>query len=375
MRIATSLHLQRRVLWQAALGGGLKMERPFTATQQARRKIMPALDVPMPMMPSASLGWSPDATNGRTDVRSMPTISSGPGPGSCKLSVSVCICARNRPHELRRALDSISESSIAPAQIIVSDDSDDGRVEALVAGHELSIAYTRGPRTGLGANRNNAITVATGDYLLFLDDDATLGRDFFREMEHRMSGMTDVYRARAIFTGIEVKFGVTVVPNGQGILGFQSRPYEPGESLRTVVINAALFPRQLFDKVRFDSCLSYGYDEVDLTTQAVALGFTIVPCFDAINCHYPSSVGREEYRPFTDASRLYVTLKRRRWTEGSQLRAWSGFGLAIIHLYIASIKRAGLSGCREARRTVAQAWVYYSRFVESSQIAGRSELT
>jgi GT2 family glycosyltransferase len=311
--------------------------------------------------------------NETTGVRSMSTTSYGPNP--VKLGVSVCICARNRPDELRRALASLSQSSLAPTQIIVSDDSDDDRIEALVVDHELSITYTRGPRMGLGANRNNAISLATGDYLLFLDDDAALGKDFFREMERRMAGMTVARRARTISAGVEVKSGRTIVPNEQGVLGFQSRAYGPDDSLHTVVINAALFPRLLFDKVRFDPSLSYGYDEVDVTTQAVALGFTIIPCFDAVNFHYPSPVGREEYHPFTDASRLYVTLKRRRWTEGSRLRAWPGFGLAIMHLYLASIKRSGLSGFRESRRTVAQAWAYYTRFVQSAQLTGKSGLT
>jgi len=325
------------------------------------------------MTPSTSLGWSPDAMDETTDVGSTSTTSLGPDP--FKLSVSVCICARNRPDDLRRALASVSQSSLAPAQIIVSDDSDDDRVKALVVDHELSIAYTRGPRTGLGANRNNAISLATGDYLLFMDDDAALGEDFFHEMERYMAGMTVARRARTIFTGVEVKSGRTIVPNEQGVLGFQSRAYESDDSLRTVVINAALFPRRLFDRVRFDPSLSYGYDEVDVTTQAVALGFTIWPCFDAVNFHYPSPVGREGYHHFTDASRLYVTLKRRRWTEESRLRAWPGFGLAILHLYIASIKRSGLGGFREARRAVAQAWAYYTRFVESAQIASKSEFT
>jgi glycosyltransferase involved in cell wall biosynthesis len=286
-----------------------------------------------------------------------------------KLSVSVCICARNRPDELRRALTSVSRSSLAPTQIIVSDDSDDDRIISLVADHELSITYTRGPRLGLGANRNHAISLATGEHILFLDDDAALGEDFLREIGRRMATVAGDRRARTIFAGVEVKSGRTIVPNRQGVLGFQSRAYDPEDSLCTVVINAALFPRRLFGEVCFDPSLLYGYDEVDVTTQAVALGFTITPCFDAVNFHYPSPVGRDEYLPFADASRLYVTLKRRRWTEGSRLRAWPGFGLAIIHVYLASIKRAGFDGFDEAHRTVAQAWAYYTNFVKSARIA------
>jgi len=260
----------------------------------------------------------------------------------------------------------VSQSSLAPKQIVVSDDSDDDTVASLVADHPLSITYTRGPRSGLGANRNHAISLTTGEHLLFLDDDAALGKDFLREVDSCLVSMPAERRVKAIVTGVEIKSGCTILPNKQGFLGFQSRPYRRREPLQTVVINAALFPRRLFDDVQFDPQLIYGSDEVDITTQAVSLGFEIAPCFTAANYHYQSLVGRAEYRSFTDASRLYVTLKRRRWTEGSRLRGWGGFWFAALHAYLAAIKRRGLPGILEAQGTIAQARAYYANFLQSA---------
>ncbi len=252
----------------------------------------------------------------------------------------------------------------------MSDDSDNDESESLVVTNPLPITYARGPRSGLGANRNCAIAAATGDYLLFLDDDAMLGQDFLRDVERRFADVPPDSRARTILTGTEIKAGETVRPNEQGFLGFQSRRYRQHEPLRTVVINAALFPRGLFDQVLFDPQLSYGFDEVDFTTQAVACGFVIVPCFEASNLHLPSTVGRAEYGSLAGASRLYVTLKRRRWTERSPVRAWVGFAVAAAHLYLASIKRNGLSGgLAAAHSTVNQAWSYYSAFARSRKTA------
>ncbi len=278
-------------------------------------------------------------------------------------SASVCICTRNRPAELRRALDSIAASSRQPTQVIVSDDGDEDGAAALVAAHPLPIVYTAGPRSGLGANRNHAITVATGDYLLFLDDDGALGETFLEQVGRVLGGLDPERRARAIVTGADIEDGRLVTPNDQGLLGFQSRAYKPGAPLHTVVINAALFPRRLFEDVGFDPNLRYGFDEVDITTQAVARGFTIVPCFDAVNYHFPSPVGRAEYRDQASASRLYVTLKRRRWTEGSRLRAWFGFVLGVAHLFAASVKRRGPAGIGDARRTVGLARTHYAAFL------------
>jgi glycosyltransferase involved in cell wall biosynthesis len=297
----------------------------------------------------------------------MSAVASGP----TTLSVSVCICTRNRPAELRRALDSIAASSLQPSQVIVSDDGDEAATTALVAAHPLTIAYTQGPHSGLGANRNHAVSVASGDYLLFLDDDGTLGETFLEQVVHALAELRPEERARTIVTGADIEDGRVVVPNDQGLLGFQSRAYRPEEPLHTVVINAALFPRRVFEGIRFDTNLKYGFDEVDITTQAVARGYNIVPCFDAVNYHFPSTIGRGEYQHLASASRLYVTLKRRRWTEESPLRGWLGFTLAVAHLYAAAVKRRGLAGINEASRTVAQARTYYAAFVADREEAGR----
>ena len=137
------------------------------------------------------------------------------------------------------------------------------------------------------------------------------------------------------------------------------------------MINAALFPRELFDRVRFDPRLKYGLDEVDLTTQAVACGYRIVPCFEASNSHFPSDLGREGYGEAAIAARLYVTLKRRRFTEGSRLRGWTGFGLAAAHAYLAACKRYGpRAGTRLGNRTLKAAWSYYEKYKRGQGLSG-----
>jgi glycosyltransferase involved in cell wall biosynthesis len=249
-------------------------------------------------------------------------------------------------------------------QIVVADDSDDNRVLEVVDQQSLEVIYIKGPRVGLGANRNAALDRATEDYVLFLDDDAELGPDYLRIVRDRLRELPQGIRERTIVTGAEVQHGRAITPSEQGILGFQNRPYQDGEPMRTVVINATLFPRGLFQSVRFDPLLRYGYDEVDMTTQAVEAGFTIIPCFNAVNYHFPSQINRHEYQIYMNASRLYVTLKRRRWTEQRPLRAWLGFGLAVSHVYLGSIRRkSGIAGMREARRTVGQSLAYYANFV------------
>lgn len=288
--------------------------------------------------------------------------------------ISVCICTRDRTVDLTRALASIAASSVAPAQVVVSDDGADGSAAAVADAAAIAVDYVRGPGTGLGANRNRAIAAATGDYLLFLDDDAELGGEFLARVAAVIGTVPASARRRTIVTGAELNRGSVVTPNEQDLLGFQSRPYRPGESLKTVVINAAIFPRALFGEIGFDPLLRYGCDEVDVSTQAVARGYSILPCFEATNLHSPSPVGRESYDAAANVARLYVTLKRRRLTERSPLRGWSGFALAAGHTCLAAIRREGpRRGGADAARTIATALEYYS--THSSRAAASGEAT
>ena len=290
-----------------------------------------------------------DQTGAGTPRTAMSSVAAD----SRTLSASICICTRNRPAELRRALDSIAASSLQPSQVVVSDDGDEDGVAALVAAHPLPIVYTEGPRSGLGANRNHAISVATGDYLLFLDDDGALGETFLEQVESVLSGLDPERRARTIVTGADIEDGRLVVPNDQGLLGFSRVPTGRGR----LCAPSSSTPRS--------SRAGSSRASVSTPTSGTAstrstspprrwrMGFTIVPCFDAVNYHFPSPVGRDEYRDLASASRLYVTLKRRRWTEGSRLRAWA----RLRPRGRASVRRLGQAQRpRRDRRGPADGW-------------------
>jgi glycosyltransferase involved in cell wall biosynthesis len=274
-------------------------------------------------------------------------------------SLSVCICTRNRPEDLEKALRSIAGSSAVVHEVIVSDDSTDERSRELVQTRFPDARWVVGPRIGLGANRNRALDATTGSHVLFIDDDVELGPDFVALMQARWAALPASDRDRAILAGSETNRGHRVTPNEQSFLGFQQRPYRPGEPLRTVVINAAVFPRSMFDAVRFDPQLVYGYDEVDVTTRAIAHGYVIHPSLEIANRHSPSPVNRDYYRPFTDASRLYVTARRRGRTEGRRAAAGLFLVAASAHLAVHAVRRDGIRGLTRAATTLRIAGSYF----------------
>ena len=252
--------------------------------------------------------------------------------------LSICICTRNRPDELRKALNSIQLSTRRPYEVVVSDDGTNAHTRELISEHYPEVRYNEGPRRGLCANRNAAIAVTSGTHILFIDDDVTLTSDFIEQMTATYRLTPAAQRDRCIFTGSELNDGRRVCPNGQSFLGFQSRAYRPGEKYETVVINATVFPKALFERLLFNENIVYGYDEVDMTTRAVSHGFSIVPVLNAWNTHTPSTINRDEYRPYIDASRLYVTYRRYLFTERRVLKALVFAVLAPVHLLLHLLK-------------------------------------
>lgn len=262
------------------------------------------------------------------------------------MRLTVCICTRNRPDELDGALASIARSSVPVHEVVVSDDSGDDASRAVAERH--GARWHRGPRAGLGPNRNAAARAATGSHVLFLDDDARLGRDF-------VARVAPLATEGVIVTGREDNDGRIVEARAVDRLGFQSRPYRPGEPRHTIVINATVFPREALERLGFDEHLVYGYDEVDITGRAVAEGYRVVERADAINHHHPSPVNRDYYAPHVHASRLYITIKHRIRVRRQPLRGTVVAGALVVHLFAAQMRRDGLTGARSAARSVAEA--------------------
>ena len=259
--------------------------------------------------------------------------------------VSVCICTRNRPEELKNALNSIERSTYPVYEVIVSDDSTNHETQALAESSFPKVKYLPGPRRGLGANRNNALKAVTGSHVLFIDDDVVLGETFLETILTALDAKAQTEDAsHLIVTGIEKTDDMLVFPHEQDFLGFQKIDYKEGDTLKSVVINSAVFPIDIFKKVVFDEKLVYGCDEVDFTTRAVQEGYKILLCPEAINLHFPSTVNREFYQPYHEASRLYVTFKRYFSTEKKALKALAYLGIASAHTFAHTLKLEGLRG-------------------------------
>jgi len=107
---------------------------------------------------------------------------------------SIVVPTYNRRELVVRAVTSIATARRPwPCElIVVVDGSPDGTAEALRA-LELSLPMTvlEQPNQGAAAARNAGAAAATGQYLLFIDDDMTVDPDLLVEHERTLAGGAD----------------------------------------------------------------------------------------------------------------------------------------------------------------------------------------
>lgn len=90
------------------------------------------------------------------------------------LTFSVCIITYRRPALLQLCLDCIApgQQTLDPSkyEVVVSDDCPDQSARYIVERSGFA-RWIQGPSQGIAANRNNAVKAATGDWIVFVDDD------------------------------------------------------------------------------------------------------------------------------------------------------------------------------------------------------------
>jgi GT2 family glycosyltransferase len=100
---------------------------------------------------------------------------------------SLVICTRDRPEELQRCLAGLHRQSVPPGEVIVVDNASRAattRDVALAAG----VTYLREDRPGLDFARNTGATAASGEIVIYADDDTELHP---RLIEHTLAAFDD----------------------------------------------------------------------------------------------------------------------------------------------------------------------------------------
>ncbi|MCT0227565.1 glycosyltransferase [Synechococcus sp. CS-1331] len=116
------------------------------------------------------------------------------------LILSICIVSYKRPAYLRLCLDSIAVSlrHLEPKtyEVLVSDDCPNQSALQVVNDYDFT-KWIPGPCRGVAANRNNVVNAATGEWILFIDDDEIADQDWLLFYKQAIiSGKYDVLEGR-----------------------------------------------------------------------------------------------------------------------------------------------------------------------------------
>jgi glycosyltransferase involved in cell wall biosynthesis len=90
-----------------------------------------------------------------------------------KLSIAIPIHGMERgDYYLQRCLDSILEQSFQDYEVVITDNSDDEKLERIIRTYAMPIRYIENPRKGMAPNTNEAIKASKGQLikLLYMDD-------------------------------------------------------------------------------------------------------------------------------------------------------------------------------------------------------------
>ncbi|HNW08960.1 MAG TPA: glycosyltransferase family A protein [bacterium] len=167
--------------------------------------------------------------------------------------LSVIIPTYNRVRHLPLALASLARQTITKDSfevLVIDDGSSDNTAETVKNYSELKVKYFHQNHLGVSAARNFGIEKATGDILVFFDDDAVADKNWLEEIEKIM-------RQEDIITG-------QVKPLRENLWKYFAPHYYQGEiPLESTVLlegNCAL-KRAVFEKIGgFDSNLDYGHE-------------------------------------------------------------------------------------------------------------------
>lgn len=284
---------------------------------------------------------------------------------------AICITTRNRPSELDQCLKAISASVQAPHEVIVSDDSSDPLIQAQNAEIVNLYPNTRfilGPRKGVCANRNNAVNhVQDSDYVSFVDDDIYIEPDFLKRSADFYWAMPDADRPKAILSGVSYgQEGQDLHPAKLSFRGY-FRAIAEGQPYETVVIHAAVFPRQFFKEEQWDEKIYFGYEDGELCLRAIKRGYGIqlVPglkvynsCFDQGTLVVPSIGQLTDYQIYIEAARLYIGVKRYKYLFPNLIKLYLFIALYIAHIVVFLSKRRSLNALPEIflRSRVQEIW-------------------
>lgn len=194
---------------------------------------------------------------------------------------SIIIPTYNRAHCIRQAIDSVLHQSYEDFEVIVVDDgSTDDSFEQVSNIDDRRLRYLKQHNQGVTIARNHAASIATGEYLLFLDSDDTLKPEaLFNHHRVLQNNRNDLS-----FSDVERKN----IRTRQSIIISARNPYRGESSMGLFLAGAFCIRRSLFKQLGgYDEYLKFG-ENAELQLRLLPLKPSVVYT-DAVGLTYELS--------------------------------------------------------------------------------------
>lgn len=206
------------------------------------------------------------------------------------IQATIIIPTCNRPADLERCLRVLQpQLQQHPCEVIVSDDSRDDSTQKLLAAEFPAVKMAFGPRCGPGANRNAGAHLASGEWLIFIDDDVIPSPGFLSAYMAAFENQTN----QAVFHGLTV-----ATPKKTSLLWEAPEVLGPLQCFPSCnfAIRRALYAQS----GGFDERFNPSFEDMEFASRLKGLGE---------NCGFvPAAIVLHPVRPLPNAQKL-----ARRW--------------------------------------------------------------
>jgi len=207
-------------------------------------------------------------------------------------TVSVIICAYNNKEIIGDCLNSIKSQTFKDFECIIVDDaSKDGTVDYVKKEYSWVRVISNKSNQGPSINRNKGIKNSTGKYIVTLDSDVILKKDW---LEKQVAMLNTTKQAGIIGSKLlyytnknrinSIAGGLTRTGIGFDIL--KTTKKEKTLSAVYVCSAAMIMKREMINKVgMFDEEYFYGHEDTDLGWRANIAGYKVITNLEAIAYH------------------------------------------------------------------------------------------
>jgi GT2 family glycosyltransferase len=288
-------------------------------------------------------------------------------------SLSIIIPTKNRAQALSQTLPTLLEQTTLPTEMIIVDQSNNDSTREIVKKLETRLSergasapkfvYLYEPQiSSAGTARNVAIEKATGDVLVFLDDDVLVEPSFLEEILAAYAQNSAIGGVSGVITNypkpplrqrwLTRLFWTGPFHDERQQIYWQCDKLRKSGPFRVRKFGAGLMSvkRQALGDIRFDEFYKGSGEDVDVSWR-ISERFPLVMTPRARLVHVRTSEGLPRDHWLTSDAQASYFLYRRHWRHGIKNRlcfAWLNIGYAVVAT-LASLRRGSLGPLRALR--------------------------